>query len=126
MADPLNTTTTTTSPVYTNPAQSALGTSTHTTQIRQTESSTNWFAWMLGGAVVAVGIAALFYIGNNTAPVQPAGSNNVTIEAPAAAPAPAPEAAAPVAPAPTPEPVAPAVTPVAPAPDAAPAAPAGN
>ncbi len=44
MADPLNTTTTTTTPVYTNPGNPSYGTSTHTTQIRQTESATTWFA----------------------------------------------------------------------------------
>ncbi|MDP2079827.1 MAG: hypothetical protein U0934_12855 [Pseudotabrizicola sp.] len=133
MSDAYNSTTTTpgsapgTAPGYSNPGNQPYAGATHTSHVRETQTSTNWFAWMLGGAVVAVGIAALVYSGSDAPPAQPAGSNNVTIEAPATAPAaeapvtPQPDAVVPVAP------EAPAVAdPVAPAPDAAAPAPAGN
>ncbi|MCU0901690.1 MAG: hypothetical protein MUC82_14515 [Cypionkella sp.] len=149
MADTFNSTTTTTTPGYTNPANAPLGATTHATHVRETRSSTNWFAWLLGGAVIAVGIGALVYSGDDVAPGAAAPGNNVTIEAPTTAPAPAAETpvapASPVAPeapaattpdAAVPEATAPAADapvvadPVAPAPDAAaepaPAAPSGN
>ncbi|NEX45383.1 hypothetical protein [Pseudotabrizicola algicola] len=142
MSDAYNSTTKTTTPGYGNPGAAPYAGATHTTHIRETRESTNWFAWLLGGAVVAVGIAALVYGGSGTSTqTQPgATGNNVTIEAPATAPAadaPAaplapeaptaitPEATAPAADAPAAD--APAVAdPVAPAPEAAPAAPTGN
>ena len=118
-------------PGYTNPANptpnpNPIG-SSHTTHVRQSQPSTNWFAWLLGGAVVVVGLGALFFSGNDTTPVQSPGGNNVTIESPAIAPGLAP--AAPGGPATaTPDPVAPPIAPdgpavadpVAPSPDVAP------
>lgn len=149
MSDYNSTTTTTTTPGYTNPAAQPHAGATHTSHIRETQTSTNWFAWMLGGAVVAVGIAAFVYTGNDTATTNPtpaATGNNVTIEAPAAATeapavgteAPAAAPVAPVAPeapvatqpnatAPAAAPDAPAAAePVAPAPEAVAPAPTGN
>ncbi|MFN4153569.1 MAG: hypothetical protein ACK4HF_02850 [Paracoccaceae bacterium] len=104
MADPYTTTTnsTTTAPVH--------PTSTTTTHIRDSGSPTNWFAYLLGGAVIAVGVGALVLSNSDSTPTTtPAGStNNVTIESPAA-PAPAVEAPAATAPAPVePAPTAPA------------------
>ncbi|PJF10572.1 hypothetical protein [Pseudorhodobacter sp. MZDSW-24AT] len=142
MADAYNSTTTTTTPGYTNPANPPHGAATHTTHVRETHQSTNWFAWLLGGAVVAVGIGALVYSNDDVAPGTPAAvDNNVTIQSPATAPAAdapvatTPDATAPAADAPvatTPDATAPAADapaaadPVAPAPEAAPAAPTGN
>ncbi|MDR7124986.1 hypothetical protein [Pseudotabrizicola sp. 4114] len=128
MADPhippKNPTYTTTTPPNVPPHSS----NTSTTHIHETRS-TNWFVYLLGGAVIAVGIVAWLMSGDDT---QPTTGNNVTIESPATAPeggpvSPVPDGTAPsdpIAPAPA-DPVAPApADPVAPAPaDPAPADP---
>lgn len=110
-----------------NQTPNSINPGTHNTTVRQTERAGggNFFALLLGGAVVAVGIVAYLVIGGQrdaatptaspSATTAPAGDTNVTIQTPPApaapaTPAPAPDAAAPV----TPEPVTPA--PAAPAP----------
>lgn len=124
-------TTTTVNPPY--------GSTTNTTHVHQPQRSGSLAPYLLGAAVVVIGIGALVLGGEDTAPGQPVGdTNNVTIEAPAATPATpaevtpapdapataqppaaAPDAAAPTASEPTPaDPVAPA-----PAPEAGPAVP---
>jgi hypothetical protein len=143
MADPYTNTTNTTNTTPTGRVPPT-NTTTSNQNLRETQSSTNWFAYLLGGAVIAVGIVALVFGMSDDVPApatstatetQPAGdTNNVTIEAPAAAPT-APAADAPAAPTATtpdatapanPSPTNPSADPAAsaPAPDAAPAAPA--
>jgi hypothetical protein len=139
MADPYNSTTTTrTKPDYTNPANPNATSTNQTTHIRESQKTTNWFAWLLGGAVVAVAIIALVFSGDRS-PNPTAGGNSVTIENPAAAPSTAPATApaadtavappatdAPAATTPAPEPAAPAGETTAPGVDPAAPAPAGN
>ncbi|WP_158569270.1 hypothetical protein [Pseudotabrizicola alkalilacus] len=126
MADPhippKNPTYTTTS--TTPPNVPPHSTNTSTTHIHETRS-TNWFVYLLGGAVIAVGIVAWLMSGNGTPANQPTTGNNVTIEAPATAPEGGPVSPVPDGTAPS-DPIAPApADPVAPAPaDPAPVEPA--